>query len=159
MILLHNFPTVRANIASFLSTYTHVSSLYWYEDHYGLVYRIDILFRTIQGVTVRYSPTLFDRFVWIFSVFTQYSYYRDLFCLGPSSRLCDRHSHMQVRYIDITNITVWCMSLILIRMNCFYFYTICISEHYNLIVGYSPTPFLQVGVILWNITITVGFHS
>ena len=51
------------------------------------------------------------------------------------------------------------MSSILIRMTSFYFYTIFISEHYRAIVGYSPKPGQQVGAILWNITIAVGFIS
>ena len=56
------------------------------------------------------------------------------------------------------NITVWCMSSILIRMACFSFYTIFISERYRPIVG-SIAPVQQVGAILWNMTITVGFQS
>ena len=45
-------------------------------------------------------------FLWDCSVFTQYSYYCDLFCLGPASHICDCHFHMWVRYIDTTKITV-----------------------------------------------------
>ena len=93
------------------------------------------------------------------SYFTQYSYYRDYFSLGPALRLRDRHSQVQVLYIDITDITVWCTSLILIHITSFYFYTICNSEQNILIVGYIPTPGQQVGAILLNITITVGFIS
>ena len=44
-------------------------------------------------------------------------------------------------------------------MTYFTFDTICISKHYRAIVGYSPTPGQQVGEILRNITITVGFQS
>ena len=51
------------------------------------------------------------------------------------------------------------MSSILIRMTYFYFYTIFNSEHCRVIVGYSPTLVQQVGEILLNITITVGFMS
>ena len=79
-------------------------------------------------------------FVWYCSVFTQYSYYCDLLCSGPSSRLCDHRCHVWVRYINTTEITVWCMPSILVHMTYFSFYTIFISEHYREIVSYSPTP-------------------
>ena len=36
----------------------------------------------------------FDRFVWYCSVFTQYSYYCELVCLGPASGLREWHSHV-----------------------------------------------------------------
>ena len=55
--------------------------------------------------------------MWYFSVFTQYSYYCDFFCLGPASRLRNRHLHGWVRYIDTTIITVWCMSLLLLSID------------------------------------------
>ena len=45
-------------------------------------------------------------FVWENSVFTWYSYYCDLFCLGPASRLCDCHLHRWGSYIDNTKITI-----------------------------------------------------
>ena len=48
---------------------------------------------------------------------------------------------------------------ILIRMTYFSFYKVFNSEHYRVIVGYIPTLGQQVGATLWNITITVGFHS
>ena len=85
----------------------------------------------------------------------QYSYYRDFFCLGPASRLRDRHRHVWVRYIDTTKITVWCMSSILIHTTYFSVYTIWSSELYRAIVSYITTPGQQVSAILWNITITV----
>ena len=44
-------------------------------------------------------------------------------------------------------------------MNSFSIYKICNSEQYRVIASYSPTPGQQVGAILWNITITVGFLS
>ena len=44
-------------------------------------------------------------------------------------------------------------------MTYFSFYTIFNSEHYRVTVGYSSTPVQQVGTIMWNITITVGFTS
>ena len=100
-----------------------------------------------------------DRFVWYRSVFTHYSYYRDFFCSRPELRLLDCHYHGRVRYTNTTNITVWCMSSILIDMTYFYVYTICNSEHYRVIFSYIPTPGQQVSAILWNITITVGFKS
>ena len=37
---------------------------------------------------------LVDRLVQYHSYFTQYSYYRDYFCLGTASHLCDCHSHV-----------------------------------------------------------------
>ena len=58
LILLHTLPKIWANTASSWSTYTHVSALYWYEDHYGLVYCINVIFRTIQGECLLYSYTL-----------------------------------------------------------------------------------------------------
>ena len=97
--------------------------------------------------------------VWYRSVFNQYSYYCDLFCSGPASRLPHRHIHVWVRYFDTTKITVWCMSSILIHVTYFSVYTIWISEHYRAIVSYSPTPGQQVSAILWNITITVWLQS
>ena len=99
------------------------------------------------------------RFVWDCSAFTQYSSYCELFCLGPASRLRDRHRHGWVCYIDTKKITVWCMSSILIHMTYFSVYKKYISEHYRAIVSYSPTPSQQVSVILWNITITFWLKS
>ena len=55
--------------------------------------------------------------MWDCSVFTQYSYYRYFFCLGPSLRLCNRHRHGWARYIDTKNITVWCMSSLLLSID------------------------------------------
>ena len=46
------------------------------------------------------------RFVWYLFVFTQYSYYRDFFCLGPASRLRECHRPGWVHYIDTTIMTV-----------------------------------------------------
>ena len=46
------------------------------------------------------------RFVWCLFVFTQYSYYFDLFCLGTASCICECHRHWWVCYIDTTIITV-----------------------------------------------------
>ena len=98
-------------------------------------------------------------FVGYWSVFNQYIYYHDLFCLGTAQRICNFHRHMWVRYFDTTKNMVWCMSLILTYMTSFSVYTICISEHYRDIVSYSPTPVQQVSVILWNITLTVWSQS
>ena len=64
------------------------------------------------------------KIVWYWSVFTQYSYYHDLFCLGPELHLCHHHCHAQVRYFDTTKIMVWCMSSILIHMTHFSFYVL-----------------------------------
>ena len=64
-----------------------------------------------------------------------------------------------MRYIDIINITVWCLSSILKSMTCFHFYTISNWEHCRAIVCYNPTPVQQVGAILLSITVTVEFQS
>ena len=98
-------------------------------------------------------------FVWYFSVFNQYSYYRNFFCLRPASCLRGCHRYVWVRYINTTKITVWCMPLILIHMTYFSVYTICISEICRAIFSYSTTPSQQVSVIFWNITITVWLQS
>ena len=98
-------------------------------------------------------------FVWDRSVFNQYSYHRVLFCLGPELRLCDRHRHGWVCYINTTKIAVWCMSSILIHMTYFFVYTIFISEHHREIFSYSPAPSQQVCAILWKFTITVWLQS
>ena len=98
-------------------------------------------------------------FVWDRSVFNKYSYCCDLFCLGPKSRLCDCHCDLWVWYYNTTEITVWCMSSILIHMHSVSVKTICISEHYRAIVSYSLTPSQQVSVISWNINISVWLQS
>ena len=100
-----------------------------------------------------------DIFVWDRSIFTQYSYYCDFFCSGPASRLRDSHCHVWLRYIHTTNITIWCMSSILIHVTYFHVYTICISEQYRVIVSYSPKPSQHLSLILWNITITIWLQS
>ena len=97
--------------------------------------------------------------MWYWSVFIQYSYYRDLFCSWPVLRLCHRHCHVWVRYYNTMKITVWCMSSILIHMTYFSVYKIFISEHYREIVSYITTPGQQVSVKCWNITITVWLQS
>ena len=79
--------------------------------------------------------------------------------MWPASFLCHRHHHVLVRYFDTTKIKGWCMSYILINMTYFSVYTICISEHYRVIVSYIPTPLQQVSAILWSITITVWLQS
>ena len=93
------------------------------------------------------------------SVFTQYSYYRDLFCPGPELRLSDFHCHVWMHCFYTTKNTVWCMSSILIQMTYFFIYAIRISEHYRVIVIYIPTPSQQVSAILCNINITVWLKS
>ena len=98
-------------------------------------------------VTVCYSPTLCWQVIFQFLLNT-------VITVTSFVRVQNR-----VFVIAITNIAVWCMSLILVRMISFSFYTILISEHYREIVGYSPTPGQQICEILWNITITVGFQS
>ena len=55
--------------------------------------------------------------MWYCSVFTQYSYYSELFCSGTASRLCNCHYHGWVRYIDTTIIMVWCMPSLLLSID------------------------------------------
>ena len=57
------------------------------------------------------------RFLWDHSVFTQYSYYSELFCLEPASRLSNRHRHVWVRYINNTKNMVVCMSSMLLYID------------------------------------------
>ena len=120
---------------------------------FGLSHCYDIQDNTV--FLINRVVHIVDRFVWDSSVFTQYSYYRDLFCLGTASCLCDFHHHVWVRYIDTAKIMVWCMSLILIYMTYFSVFTIRISEIYWAIVSDIPTPGQQVSEILWNIPITI----
>ena len=89
LIILHTLPTIPANVASWLSTYTKVYSLNWYSCYCGLVYRIIIILITIQGDFLIVLH-LVKRFVWYLSIFTKYSYYREFYCSWPASRLCDR---------------------------------------------------------------------
>ena len=49
LIKSHTPPKIRAIVASSWYTYTKVSALNWYSYYCGLVYRIYIIFRTIQG--------------------------------------------------------------------------------------------------------------
>ena len=129
------------------------------------IHNTDILFIASKIYSGQNKVTVFvvlhfvNGFVWYQSVFTQYSYYRDFFYLGPASHICDHHRHVWVCYFDTTKIMVWFMSSILIHMTYFSVYTICISEHYRAIFGYSPTSGQQVGTILWNITIIFLFRS
>ena len=57
------------------------------------------------------------RFVWHRLVYIQYSYYRKCFCSERASRLHNFHHHVWVRCIDTTNITVWCMSSLLLSID------------------------------------------
>ena len=61
------------------------------------------------------------RFVWDCSVFTQYSYYCDLYCLGPTLRLRNCYCHWWLSYINTTKNTVWCMSLLLLSIDIWWF--------------------------------------
>ena len=77
-----------------------------------------ILFRA--SIVYLWTPSYYKitvlRFVWDRFVFTQYSYYREFFYLGRSFRLHNRHCHVWVRFIDITKITVWFMSSLLLSI-------------------------------------------
>ena len=55
--------------------------------------------------------------MWDCSVFTQYSYYCDFFCLVPTLCFLNRHCHWWVSYINTTKNTVWCMSLLLLYID------------------------------------------
>ena len=56
-------------------------------------------------------------FLWYSLLLTQYSYYRDFFCLGTASRIRNRYRHVWVRFIDDTKITAACMSLMLFSID------------------------------------------
>ena len=58
LIISHTPPTIRVNVVSLCYTYTNVIAIHWYSYYYGLVYCIDIIFRTIQGDCLLYSYTL-----------------------------------------------------------------------------------------------------
>ena len=45
--------------------------------------------------------------MWYLLVFTQYSYYCELFCLGTASRIREQRCHGWLCYIDTTKIRVW----------------------------------------------------
>ena len=81
------------SIASLWSPSSRVSELYWY-------YKNRVL-----------------RFVWYCLVFIQYTYYCDLFCSWPSSRLRNQHCHVWVQFIHTTKITVACMSLLIFSID------------------------------------------
>ena len=57
LIISYTPPKIRAEFASSGSTYKNVSELNWYLCYCGLFYRINIIFRTIQGDCF-YSSTL-----------------------------------------------------------------------------------------------------
>ena len=61
------------------------------------------------------------KFVWYRSVYTKYSYYRDLFYSGTALHLCDCHRHRWVCYIDTTKITVGGMSYLILSILYDYF--------------------------------------
>ena len=73
LFILHTPPTIWANVSSSWYTYKEVRALHLYSYYCGLVYHIDIIFRTIQGdflIVLHFVK----RFVWDCSVLTQYSY-------------------------------------------------------------------------------------
>ena len=129
------------------STYTKVSALHWYSYYWYLVYHIDKIVSTKQGEYFLYSFTSLKVLCEIVQFLLNTVIIVNLF-LGPALRICDHHHNVWVRYIDNTEIIVWCMSSILIHMTYFSVYTICISEHYREIVSYIPIPSQQVSVIL-----------
>ena len=86
--------------------FNNVMLSYQYMSYYcGLVYRIDIILRRIQGdvFTVLYFVR---RIVWDCSVFNKLIYYHDFFCLEPELHLCDPPYHWWVLYIDTKTNTV-----------------------------------------------------
>ena len=70
-----------------------------------LVYCIDILFKTIQGDCFLQSYTPLKGLCGIFLVLLNSVIIMTSFFLRPASRLCGRHHHGWVRYIDTTKIT------------------------------------------------------
>ena len=81
------------SIAYSWSPLSRVSALYWYYKNCG-----------------------FKVYVTSFS-FIQFSYYRELFCSAPASRICNHRRHMWVCYIDTTKITVAYMSSLLLSID------------------------------------------
>ena len=80
---------------------------YQYMSYYcGMVYCIDKKIKENTGWLFFTVLHFVKTFVWYRSVFTQYSYYRDFFCLGTALRLHDCHPHGWVHYIDTAIITV-----------------------------------------------------
>ena len=81
-------------------------------------------------------------FVWYLSVFNQYSYYCDLFCLGAAYCIYHRHHHVSVSYSDTTKIMVLCISSILIQISYFSLYIIpsyrARSSEPQFVSRYSP---------------------
>ena len=57
------------------------------------------------------------RFVRDYLVFTQYSYYHELFFSGTALHIRNCCRHVLVQYIDTTKITVACMSLLLLSID------------------------------------------
>ena len=77
------------SIASLWLPSSWVSALYWFYKNYG--------FNSL--------------------VFIQCSYYRDLFCSWPASRLRNRHRRVWVRCIHTMKFTVACMSSLLLSID------------------------------------------
>ena len=92
----------------------------------GFIYRIKIIFRTVQVEFFYIVLHFVKMFVWYLFVFNQYSYYRDLFCLGLASCLRERHHHRRVCYIDTTKTTV----LRVVWYWLFYIYTFIIVTYF-----------------------------
>ena len=91
LIISHTPPTIQANIASSWLTYKKVgkcTTLIFILIWFGLLHRYNIQDNT--GWLFVIVLHVVKRFVWYCSVFTQYSYYRDFFCSGPSLRLRDQ---------------------------------------------------------------------
>ena len=90
----------RASITSLWTPLSRVSALYWYYKNY-----------CFNVCVISFSFYSIKLFSW-------------LLFLGPSSRLCNSHRHMWVRYIDTTKNRVACMSSLLlcndIRQYCYF---------------------------------------
>ena len=159
---------------------SRVSALYRYYENYGLVYVINInthnlfyvyriFISDIYREIVSCSPTpgqqvsviLWNITItfWCLCEIVQFSLNTFIIVYSfVQGQHCVFLIAIIMVYFAISilcEITVWCMSSILIYMPYFSVYTICISEHCRAIVSYSSTPSQQVSVILWNITIPV----
>ena len=123
-----------------------------------MVYRIDIIFKTIQSDCF-HSPTRFRKVCVISFSFYSIHLFRWPLLFGAniasswSPLPCVSALYWYYRYYDLVYV------INIIHMTYIYVYTIYILEYYRSIIGYSPTPGQQVSVILWNITITVWLQS
>ena len=119
-----------------------------------MVYRTNIIFRTIQGDCLLYSYTYLNFLCDIVQCLLNTFIIETYFVWASIASLWLPSSHVIVIYRYYKNYGL--VSVININnMTYFFVYKIFISEHNMAIVSYSPTPGQQESAILWNITITV----